>query len=71
MDNHIKAIREKRGLTRKELSECSGIHYKKIADYENNYIKTENITVGSLYHIAKALQVTLDDLCRDESEKLQ
>lgn len=62
MTNNIKKIREKKGLTRKELAELSGIHYKKITDYENHYINTENITVGNLYKLAQALECKIDDL---------
>ena len=60
--NNIKEIREQNGLTRKELSELSGVHYKKITDYENNYVRTENITIGNLYKIAQALECKIDDL---------
>lgn len=60
--NNIKEIREQKGLTRKELSELSGVHYKKITDYENNYVRTENITIGNLYKIAQALECKIDDL---------
>ena len=47
MQNNIKRIREQNGITRKELAALSGVHYKKITDYENNYIKFENITIGN------------------------
>lgn len=68
MQNNIKRIREQNGITRKELAALSGVHYKKITDYENNYIKFENITIGNLNRIATALAVTLDELCREDSE---
>jgi len=55
MQNNIKRIREQNGITRKELAALSGVHYKKITDYENNYIKFENITIGNLNRIATAL----------------
>ncbi|MBQ8824462.1 MAG: helix-turn-helix transcriptional regulator [Ruminococcus sp.] len=64
MKNNIKEIRERKGLTRKELAESSGVHYKKITDYENNYINIENVTIGNLYKIAKALECTIDDLIK-------
>lgn len=64
MTNHIKELRESKGISRKELSVRSGIHYNKISDYENGYTKTENITVGNLFKIASALNVTLDELCQ-------
>lgn len=62
MTNKIKEFREQKGLTRKELAEQSGVHYKKVADYENQYVRTENITVGNLYKIAQALECKIDDL---------
>lgn len=62
MTNSIKKIREQKGVSRKELSELSGVHYKKITDYENDYIKIENVTVGNLDRIAKALECTIDEL---------
>ena len=64
MQNNIKRIREQNGITRKELAALSGVHYKN----ENNYIKFENITIGNLNRIATALGVTLDELCREDSE---
>ena len=54
--------------TAEQLAEKSGIHYKKITDYENNYIRFENVTVGNALKLAKALGVTLDELCNDENE---
>lgn len=68
MQNNIKRIREQNGITRKELAVLSGVHYKKITDYENDYIKFENITIGNLNRIATALGVTLDELCREDSK---
>ncbi|MCM1220461.1 MAG: helix-turn-helix transcriptional regulator [Lachnospiraceae bacterium] len=62
MKNNIRELREQNGISRKELAELSGVHYNKISDYENNYIKTENITVGNIYRIAKALKCTIEDL---------
>ena len=46
MQNNIKRIRQQNGITRKELAALSGVHYKKMTDYENDYIKLENITSG-------------------------
>lgn len=62
MTNKIKEVREQKGLTRKELAEQSGVHYKKITDYENQYVRTENITIGNFYKIAQALECKIDDL---------
>ena len=62
MNNNIKEIREQKGLTRKELAAKSGVHYKKITDYENEYIDIENVTVKNLYKIATALECTIDAL---------
>lgn len=64
MKNNIKEIRETKGISHKELAEKSGLHYNKLKDYENNYIKIENVTVGNLNRIAKALECTIDELIR-------
>lgn len=66
MKNSIKEIREKRGLTRKELAEKTGISYKRLGDYETNYYKTENITVGTLLKISKSLDCTIESLISEE-----
>lgn len=65
VSNRIKELRESLGISRKELSERSGVHYTKITDYENGYAKTENITVGNIFKIAAALGVTIDELVSD------
>ena len=62
MKNNIKEIRETKGLSRKELAEKSGLHYNKLKDYENDYIKIENVTVGNLDKISTALECTIDEL---------
>ena len=70
MTNRIKEVRTAAGMSRKELSELSGIHYSKISDYENGYYKIENITVGTLGKLADALNVTLDELCRPKPNEV-
>ena len=63
MQNNIKRIREQNGITRKELAALSGVHYKKITDYENNYIKFENITdtgYKMLMHLCFNLNVLIE-----------
>lgn len=67
--NRIKEKRLELGISRRELSERSGVHYNKISDYENGYYKIENITLGTLVKIADALDVTLDELCRDKTSE--
>ena len=65
MTNRIKAAREAKGITRKQLAEMTGLHYNKIGNYETGYFKIENIPVGNLYLIAKALECKIDDLIID------
>ena len=60
--NNIRKIQKQKGRTRKELFKKSEIHYKKITDYENNYIKIENVTIRNLKCIAKSLEYTIDNL---------
>ena len=62
MTNNIKKLREEKNITRKQLADISGVAYTKIGDYESNYTKTENVTVGNLCRIADALNCTLDEL---------
>lgn len=66
MTNKIRRIREEKGLSRKELAKITEISYKRLGDYETNYYKTENITVGNLLKIAKDLDCTIENLIAEE-----
>ena len=58
----LKELRKRRGLSQKELAEIISVHYLQISQYETG---TYFPTVGKLIDIAKALQVSMDDLFGD------
>ncbi len=58
-------LREKRlekGLTLKELSELSGVHYIKIQQIETGKIKPENMTLKNAEKLANALGCSTSEL---------
>lgn len=60
----IRYYREQKGLTQKQLSQMTGISRQMIYQYENG------MTIPKLYNailLAKALEVSLNDLCNDVS----
>lgn len=59
--NNIRKIRKAQGMTIKELADISGLSYRTVQDAERN----EDIKVKTAIKIADALDVTLDELCRD------
>ena len=62
----IRYYREQKGLTQKQLSQMTGISRQMIYQYENG------MTIPKLYNailLAKALEVSLNDLCNDVSPK--
>ena len=58
----LRTLRLARGLTVPELSRRSGVPIRTIENIE----KTNHATVANAIKLADALQVTLDQLCRDE-----
>ena len=60
--SRLKENREKAGLTQKELSERSGVNLRTIQNYEQGYKDINKAQVLSLYKLAKALDVTMEDL---------
>ena len=61
MENNIKELRLRAGLTQKELSKKSGLVQSKISEYEALEC-LDNITIGSIKKISQALEVTVNDL---------
>lgn len=57
----LKEIRNRKGLTIKALSELSGVPQRTIEDIQRN----NNCKVDTAIKLADALEVTLDELCRD------
>lgn len=61
----LRQIRLDRGLTVPQLVEKSGVPRRTIQDIE----KRDNCRIDIAIKLADALNVTLDELCRDENEK--
>ncbi len=59
--SNIKKVREKISLSQKELADKVGITQSMICQIEKN-LKIPSVAVG--YEIAKALEVSLDELCK-------
>ncbi|MGG4288314.1 helix-turn-helix transcriptional regulator [Priestia megaterium] len=59
MENNIKAIRERKGITQKELAQRIGISHWWINHVENGKKKPSIRTVAK---IAQALDVSIEDL---------
>lgn len=58
----IKALRESKGLTQIQLAEKASIHAMKISKIERGEIDILNITLRTALSLAKALDVTIEDL---------
>ena len=51
----LKDIRESKGLTRKELSELSGINFRSLQDYEQGHKNITSAKGETLYRLSVAL----------------
>ena len=60
----VRKIRLEKGLSVPKLSELSGLSRRTIQEVE----KRDECTVSTAKKLAKALGVTLDELCRDDSD---
>ena len=61
MENNIKLLRIRAGLTQKELAEISGVPQNRISEYER-IDNLSNVTVGYLYKISTAIGTTIDEI---------
>ena len=61
MENNIKTLRIRAGLTQKELAEISGVPQNRISEYER-IGNLSNVTVGYLYKISTAIGTTIDEI---------
>lgn len=59
----LKQIRNEKGLSLRALSEISGVSQRTIEDLE----RRDDGRVSTMIKLADALEVTLDQLCRDEA----
>lgn len=57
----LKQLRKEKGLSARALSEASGVPVRTIEDLE----RRNDGRVSTLIKLADALEVTLDELCRD------
>ena len=60
----LKEIRKQQGLSAQKLSELSGVPVRTIQDLESR----DDGRVSTLIKLADALQVSLDELCRDPDD---
>lgn len=58
----LKEARERAELTQKELSERSGVNLRTIQDYEQGRKSINKAQGLSLYRLANALNVTIEEL---------
>ncbi len=58
----LKEARERAELTQKELSERSGVNLRTIQDYEQGRKSINKAQGLSLYRLATALNVTIEEL---------
>ena len=61
MVNNIKTLRLRAGLTQKELAEKISVAQGKVSRYES-LKDLSNITLGTMFDIAQALDCTVNDL---------
>lgn len=57
----IRELADKRGWTLKEVSERSGVNYSTVRSYVQRG-ELNTVDLSAVYKIAKAFEVTIDDL---------
>lgn len=60
---NIKIERQRRSLTQDDLAEMVGISTKHLTRIENGHVTT---SISVAYKIAKAMNISIDKLCREE-----
>jgi len=60
---HIKLLREKKGMTQKELAEKIGVSQQNISRWETGEVIPR---IDKIKIIAEVLECTIDELCRDK-----
>lgn len=63
----LEEYRNRRKLNQRELSDASGVPQPMISDIENGNVK--NPTIKTVYRLATALRVLVDDLIEDDEPK--
>lgn len=59
MENNLKALRIRAGMTQKEVAEKSGVPQNRVSEYER-MDDLSRIYLGNIYSIAQAIGTTLD-----------
>ena len=59
MQNNLKAVRIRAGMTQKEVAEKSGVPQNRVSEYER-MDDLSRIYLGNIYSIAQAIGTTLD-----------
>lgn len=65
--NNLKFIRNKRGMTRKELSEKSGINIRTIEGYEQGNRDIEMAYIDTLLSLSISLECKISDLLENKN----
>lgn len=63
---NIKRFRAKRGFSQEDLARAAGVTYSALSKIEAGY--SQDPRVKTLQKISRALDVTIDDLLREEEE---
>ena len=66
MDSKLKRMRTKKGVTKKQLAELSGVSVNMIVKYENGQRDIDKASLDTLTKLATALDVKLIDLIEDD-----
>ena len=61
----LKTLRKKAGLTQPELADLIGVHETTIRRWENDYANSSKPNIGYIQALAKALNVSENDLLND------
>ena len=61
----LKSLRERSGLTRKELAEQSGISLRSLQDYEQGHKNVASMKAESLFKLSIVLGCTVEEILND------
>lgn len=67
--NNLKAAREARAITQKQLAELSGVSLKSIQKYESGERDILKAEVGTVLKLAEVLEVTVEKLAQLKPDK--
>lgn len=61
--NRVRLLRKEKGYTMEKLAELAGIDYRQVSYIEHGQV---NVTISSIYALAKALDLKLSELANLE-----